>query len=109
MKRTSLREALESALVENPDDLASHAAYADYLQEQGDPRGEFIQAQLALEDEKLPRAQRARFERRERALLLAHRRWWLGRLADLFGDDDEPGSCRFARGRLDEVRLERLE
>src|SRR5262245_23692306 len=28
-----LRAALEAALVENPDDLASHAAYADYLQE----------------------------------------------------------------------------
>src|SRR5262249_27001983 len=33
----SMREALESALVEKPDDLASHMAYADYLSEQGDP------------------------------------------------------------------------
>src|SRR5262249_2368564 len=48
-----LREALEEAIFESPDDVASHAAYADYLQEQGDPRGEFIQVQLALEDEKL--------------------------------------------------------
>jgi uncharacterized protein (TIGR02996 family) len=45
-----LREALEAALVENPDDLAAHRAYADHLMELGDPRGEFIQVQLALED-----------------------------------------------------------
>ena len=32
----SLRQALESALVENPDDLATHRAYADLLMEQGD-------------------------------------------------------------------------
>src|SRR5215510_1694290 len=38
--------SLEAALVENPDDLAAHSAYADYLAEQGDPRGELIQLQL---------------------------------------------------------------
>ena len=54
----SLRDALESALVENPDDLATHYAYADYLQEQGDPRGEFIQLQLALEDRQRSEAER---------------------------------------------------
>src|SRR4051794_22011048 len=30
----SLLDALESALIENPDDLATHMAYADYLEEQ---------------------------------------------------------------------------
>src|SRR5262249_26322288 len=49
----SLREALEAALTENPDDLAAHMAYADLLSEEGDPRGEFSQVQLALEDESL--------------------------------------------------------
>src|SRR5690349_6988044 len=43
-------QALQSALVENPDDLASHMAYADYLTEQGDPLGDFVRTQLALED-----------------------------------------------------------
>src|SRR5437870_4588525 len=38
-----MREALESALVANPDDLANHMAYADWLSDQGDPSGEFIQ------------------------------------------------------------------
>ena len=48
---TQLRLALEQALVENPDDLAAHAAYADLLMEEGDPRGEFIQVQLALDED----------------------------------------------------------
>src|SRR5262245_7054655 len=54
----AMRAALESALIENPDDLASDRAYADYLSEQGDPRGEFIQVQLALEEEGLSPAKR---------------------------------------------------
>jgi uncharacterized protein (TIGR02996 family) len=66
---TQLRQALEEALVENPDDLAAHSAYADYLMEQGDPRGELIQTQLALEKPGLARDERARLQARERSLL----------------------------------------
>src|SRR5262249_25890457 len=57
-----LQKSLESALAENPDDLAAHSAYADYLSEQGDPRGEFIQIQLALEDESRPAAERKQLQ-----------------------------------------------
>src|SRR3954470_8526125 len=109
MKRTPLREALESALSENPDDLAAHSAYADYLMEQGDPRGEFIQVQLALENESLERPERLRLESRERELLREHRREWLGDLADLFDEEDEGGSYALARGWLDTVRIEWME
>jgi uncharacterized protein (TIGR02996 family) len=42
-------EAFEEALRANPHDLAAACAYADYLAERGDPRGEFMQVQLALE------------------------------------------------------------
>ncbi len=38
-----MREAFERALVDNPDERATSSAYADWLQEQGDPRGEFSQ------------------------------------------------------------------
>lgn len=34
--------ALEAAIIENPDDPAGYLVYADYLQTQGDPRGELI-------------------------------------------------------------------
>src|SRR5262245_49906399 len=43
------RQALEEALAEGPDDLAAHGAYADWLAEHGDARGELMQVQLALE------------------------------------------------------------
>jgi uncharacterized protein (TIGR02996 family) len=72
----SLRESLEEAIVENPDDLASHMAYADYLTEQGDPRGDFIRVQLALEDERKPPAEREKLRQQEAQLLKARRPGW---------------------------------
>src|SRR5436305_9160952 len=101
---TSLRETLEAALVENPDDRATHMAYADFLAEQGDPRGEFIQVQLALEDAGLPARQRQLLQQREQELLQTHQREWLGDLApyllDQQGARDWRGwnQFRFARG-----------
>src|SRR5947209_6035053 len=83
-RASSLREALEQALVAHPDDLASHMAYADWLGEQEDPalrdRGEFIRVQLALEDESRPAAERKKLQRQEQKLLDARAREWLGDL-----------------------------
>jgi uncharacterized protein (TIGR02996 family) len=113
----SLRDALESALVENPDDLATHHAYADYLQEQGDPRGEFIQLQLALEDPRRPARERQALETRVQELLIEHEREWLGILADELLDgyadpawvglwtSQPPYEHSFARGWLDRIVL----
>ena len=75
-------QALENAILANPDDLGAHAAYADWLIEQGNPRGEFIQVQLALEDEKKPAKERKELQKREKGLLEKHQREWLGELAD---------------------------
>jgi uncharacterized protein (TIGR02996 family) len=109
----SLRDALEAALVANPDDLASHSAYADYLAEQGDPRGEFIQVQLALEDETKSSAERKRLRQREEELLKAHTREWLGELAPHLLDAEErkwgpQTEYRFSRGWIDRVQIVRL-
>ncbi len=71
MSSDPLRQALEAARLADPDDVGTHSAYADYLQERGDPRGEFIQVQLALEDESKPAAQRKKLAEREAALLAA--------------------------------------
>lgn len=108
----SLRDALESALVEDPDDLATHYAYADYLQEQGDPRGEFIQVQLALEDPQRSETERRRLQTRAKELLREHEREWLGILADdllppheltgwTFSTPEPRPEYHFARGWLD--------
>src|SRR5262249_19731855 len=84
-------------------------AYADYLSEQGDPRGECIQIQLALEDESRPAAERKQLQQREAALLKQHARKWIGDagrfLVGKCSGADTPRHYRFARGWLDTVRL----
>lgn len=118
----ALRQALESALRDNPDDLAAHMAYGDLLAEQGDPRGEFIQTQIALEDPTRPAEQRKELERREKELLARHREEWLGPIHVLLdrtgyrSGGGEPfglrtlyyDSCRyrFSRGWLESLDLD---
>jgi uncharacterized protein (TIGR02996 family) len=107
-------KALENALVADPDDLGAHAAYADFLTEQGDPRGEFIQVQLALEDPARTAKERQQLQKREKELLKAHEREWLGDLAPTRRRRHVPHNTRgapvpyqfrFARGWLDSLRI----
>jgi uncharacterized protein (TIGR02996 family) len=104
-----LQQSLEAALVEDPDDRATHHAYADYLMEQGDPRGELVQVQFALEDPSRQGEERTRLRERESALLKRHAREWLGEVGRfLVGDwsgPDRPFHYQLARGWLDLVRL----
>jgi uncharacterized protein (TIGR02996 family) len=90
----TLREALEAAIQENPADLASHAAYADWLSEQSSADdqalGEFIQVQLALEDAGRTKAERTKLKAREKALLKAHETKWTGDWVDQVGDGNQP-------------------
>jgi uncharacterized protein (TIGR02996 family) len=81
MSVTSQREMLETAIAADFDDLAAHAAYADLLAEQGDPRGEYIQLHLALEDANQSPRLLAEWRQRAHRLLQAHQRDWLGKLA----------------------------
>jgi uncharacterized protein (TIGR02996 family) len=97
----STREALEAALAANPDDLAAHRAYADFLSEQPDPHdaalGEFIQMELALED----RGGADLWQRRA-ALLKAHQKTWLRPLQKILPElEDE--NVQLERGWIDEL------
>jgi uncharacterized protein (TIGR02996 family) len=67
---------LEARLVANPDDTDGFRVYADWLQAEGDPRGELVAVQVEL-------AQRAdaSLAAREQELLAAHGAEWLGGLA----------------------------
>ena len=102
------RMALEAALVAHPDEVAAHSAYADLLIEEGDPRGEFVQTQLALEDESRPKKERDALKKKEEAILKKHAREWLGDLGRFlvgsWSGADKPYQFRFARGWLDFVR-----
>src|SRR5215207_1095926 len=73
--------AFLAAIRDRPDDDLPRLVYADYLDERGDPRGEFIRLQcerptLAADD---PR--RYELLAREHELLRAHEDEWLGPLA----------------------------
>jgi uncharacterized protein (TIGR02996 family) len=76
-----LQKALEDALVADPDDLTAHMAYADYLMEQGDPRGEFIKVQMDLEPLHRRSKKKTALEEREETLRTAHQQEWLGELS----------------------------
>ncbi len=115
---SSLRAALEEAIASNFDDRAAHAAYADYLQEQGDPRGELIGVQLALEDANLPAPERRRLQEREKELLAAHLPGWLGDVAPVLLSESyeenafgleyagRAGTFRFDRGWLTSLEMD---
>ncbi len=64
--------AFERHLLDHLDDRAAWSAYADYLTEQGEPRGDFMRVQLALEDESLPKAERRALHEEEEELRVAN-------------------------------------
>ena len=103
------REAMEAALVAHPDDMAAHAAYADLLIEEDDPRGDFIRLQLSLEDPSLSDDRRAAMQEAERELLRKHEAEWLGPVAPFIVGDQFPGEPRieieWKRGWVDTVRV----
>jgi uncharacterized protein (TIGR02996 family) len=112
----SQAEAFEQALAANPDDLAGWCAYADYLAEQGDARGEFMQVQIALENEALSKAERAALKKQEANLLKKHERDWLGPIAPFILDPKPPRhewqreaitSC-YRRGWLSDLEVSSL-
>ena len=116
--RLAIQQALEDAIAADFDDLGSHKAYADFLMDQDDPRGEFIQVQLALEDPARPARDRKELQKREAALLKKHGREWLGELAPYLLDQrgksqrpyelSEDHQFQFARGWLDTIQISYL-
>jgi uncharacterized protein (TIGR02996 family) len=68
------RRALEDAVVADPDDLAAHQAYADWLNEHDDPRGEFIQGATRPRRPRKKPAERKKLQTREKELLKKHRK-----------------------------------
>jgi uncharacterized protein (TIGR02996 family) len=108
------REMLEAAIAADFDDLAAHAAYADLLTEEGDPRGEYIQLMLAQENPNQSHELLAEWRQRSHRLYQAHHREWLGKLAPfLIGrprttvEPDTPNiDFTFRRGWLAELHVQ---
>jgi uncharacterized protein (TIGR02996 family) len=100
-------EAFEEAIRANPHDLATVCAYADYLAERDDPRGEFMQVQIALENESLSASERKKLRAREKELLQSHEKDWVGDWPDLFDSPAETegrGQVNHTGGRKYEFR-----
>ena len=49
-KRDARNKDLEAAIIANPSDREAYTVFADWLQEQGDPRGELISLQLGYKE-----------------------------------------------------------
>ena len=73
-------ERFEQLLRNDPHDRFHWEVYADWLMEQGDPRGELMRYQLDLESQSLPHLNLHRARRREEDLLFRHIDRWLGSL-----------------------------
>src|SRR5262249_379898 len=74
-------EGFLRAIIEEPDDVGLRLIYADWLEERGDPRGEFIRVQCQLENLESYDPRGTELRAREGELLAAHEREWLGELA----------------------------
>jgi uncharacterized protein (TIGR02996 family) len=90
---------LLQAILDEPDDDAPRLIYADWLEEHGDPRGEFILVQCALARCPLTDRRRPGLLARERTLLARYKDEWAGPLGDLVREGE------FRRGFLDAVSL----
>ncbi len=98
----SLEEEFLRDIRSHPDDDEVRLIYADWLTDQGDPRGEFIRVQVDLAARPLKRPRRAEIFRRERELLTQHQERWLEPIRSWL----EPGfPVKMKRGFLSQVRL----
>ena len=87
-----MSEKLEKKIFEKLEDLKRHEAYVAWLRENdGEPRADLIELQIALENDKLTREKRFELEIQERRILNAHGREWIGALADFIMMRDIPG------------------
>jgi uncharacterized protein (TIGR02996 family) len=93
--------AFLQAIREGPDDDGPRLVYADWLDEQGDPRGEFIRVQCRLERVAPDDPEAAALRQREAELLEQHRVEWEAVCRDL-------GliSWAYRRGLVEEVFIE---
>jgi hypothetical protein len=104
---------LEEVLLDSPEDVLLHQAYANMLLQRGADeqiaRARFIETQLALEQNGRSAEERKKLEGKGRRLLRLHGRFWLGELAPYLLDglhlDSPRDSYRyeFQRGWLSRI------
>ncbi|MFH1131380.1 MAG: pentapeptide repeat-containing protein, partial [Pseudomonadota bacterium] len=88
---------LEAPLLDDPENAEAYLAYANWLQEQGDPRGSLIKVQHALVHE-----ENSDVWDEEEAILQQHREHFLGEVLVAY---EGPFKCEWYYGFLRTVRL----
>ena len=83
--------------MKDPEEVGNYSVLGDWLTEQGDPRGEFVGVQIALENDSLTAPQRKKLQEQEQDLLQQHQRAWLGELAPYLIDQKDEDFYLFAR------------
>src|SRR5262249_12254853 len=92
-------EGFLRAIIEEPDDIGLRLIYADWLEERGDPRGEFIRVQCQLYEMTHDDPHHPELKAREEELLDVHEREWLGEL------DGQVSHWAFLRGFVEMVTM----
>ena len=85
------------AVLQSPNDDAPRLIYADYLDEQGDPRGEFIRCQCELEITDEFSVEYYELRDRIADLLKEHREQWAKEL------EQDASTARFTRGFIETI------
>src|SRR5207245_672222 len=70
------------AIIADPDNLTLRLVYADYLEDKGDPRADFIRVRCALEEMDEYDERRPALEEQELRLLNTQGRRWIAQLED---------------------------
>lgn len=81
-----MNEAFLQAILAAPDDDTPRLVYADWLEERGDPRGEFIRVQIALADTHAPGPETMGLLVRNQTLLSEHSQDWTGSIRPLVSE-----------------------
>lgn len=92
-------ESLLAAVLADPDNLAARQVYGDWLADRGDPRGEFIQVQIAAHGLTDGDPRRDALYARGRELLDQYEARWIAPMPV------PVESWRFARGFIEQVTL----
>ena len=87
------------AVLAAPDDMSHRQVFGDWLSQRGDPRGEFIQIQMAAHQFSPDDPRRTELDRRAQALLDSHEARWVVPLPT------PVENWRFQRGFIEIVRV----
>jgi len=94
---STAEQELLAAIIANPDDDAPRLVLADWLSQQGEPRGELIVVACTLTHDDVPIGVRRQLLKRHEALLREHGARWLNELGL------KPSEGHFVRGMVEAV------